>query len=319
MQVEKLSPHTSDGWTLDLRVFRDETRFEPSRRPVMFVPGYGMNGFILSYHPSGPSFVESLCADGFEVWVANLRGQGESRRREKRAPGPALRRLAEEDLATSIDAALRSSASERDQLDLIGCSLGGSLSYAYLALVDRPRVGSIVAIGSPLRWVEVPGLLRTVFSSRTVAGALRISGTRRMAKLAMPMVKKVPWVLSLYANASNIDLEHAHEFMETVEDPHPRTNRDIASWLKHGDMVLRGVNVTEAMREQTGRLLIIAANRDGIVPEATALSPRTFWGGELSVMKLGTPREWYAHADIFVGRKAPQAVFDPVAEWLNEG
>lgn len=317
MQIEKLSPDTSDGWTLDLRVFRDEARLDRARRPVMFVPGYGMNGFILNYHPSGPSFVESLCADGFEVWVANLRGQGESRRRERRAPGPALRRLAEEDLATSIDRALSASASQRDEIDLIGCSLGGSLSYAYLALVERPRVRSVVAIGSPLRWVQIPGLLRAVFSSRTVAGALRISGTRRMAKLAMPLVKKVPWVLSLYANTDNIDLDHAQAFTETVEDPHPRTNRDIASWLKHGDMVLRGINVTEAMREQTGRLLIIAANRDGIVPEATALSPQGFWGGELSVMKLGNPRVWYAHADIFVGREAPKTVFDPVAEWLR--
>jgi len=317
VQSEKLTPQTSDGWTLDLRVFRDPERLDPERRPVMFVPGYGMNGFILSYHPSGPSFVESLCADGFEVWVANLRGQGESRRREKRAPGPALRHLAEEDLATSVDHALRSSAARCGEIDLIGCSLGGSLAYAYLALVDRPRVHSVVAIGSPLRWVQIPGLLRTVFSSRTVAGALRISGTRRMAKLAMPLVKKMPWVLSLYANADNIDLEHASAFMDTVEDPHPRTNRDIASWLKHGDMVLRGINVTEAMREQKGRLLIIAANRDGIVPEATALSPEGVWGGELSVMKLGNPRVWYAHADIFVGREAPRVVFDPVAAWLR--
>ena len=81
-------------------------------------------------------------------------------------------------------------------------------------------------------------------------------------------------------------------------------------------MVEKGL-ITEAMRQQKGRLLIIAANRDGIVPEATALSPQSFWGGEVSLMKLGNPRVWYAHADIFVGREAPEVVFDPVAEWLR--
>lgn len=316
MQRETLTPETSDGWQLDVSVFRT-ARFDSSRRPVMFVPGYGMNGFILSYDSSVPSFVRSLCDEGFEVWVANLRGQGASRRIDKRAPGPALRRLAEEDLATCIDSALRFTQTQEHEIDLIGCSLGGSLSYAYLALVDRARVHSVVAIGAPLRWVEVPAILRAVFASNMVAGALRIRGTRRMAKLATPLIKRAPWMLSLYANADNIDMKHVAAFMDTVEDPHPRTNRDIARWVKHGDMVLRGVNVSEAMQQQTGRLMVIAANRDGIVPEATALSPMNLWGGDLTLMRIGDPRQWYAHADIFVGREAPKRVFKPVANWLN--
>ena len=40
---------------------------------------------------------------------------------------------------------------------------------------------------------------------------------------------------------------------------------------------------------------------------------------KLELMKLGTPRVWYAHADIFVGREAPRVVFDPVAAWLRAG
>ncbi len=83
-------------------------------------------------------------------------------------------------------------------------------------------------------------------------------------------------------------------------------------------MVLAGINISEAMAEQQIPLLLVAANRDGIVPESTALSARAFWGGrDVEILRVGTPDAWYAHADIFVGREAPELVFGPVSRWLQ--
>ncbi len=315
---ERHAPTTTDGWRLDLKRHIHDAHFDRSLRPILLVPGYGMNSFILGFHPKGTSFLRALCEAGHEVWTANLRGQGQAQRVRRDAGPPSLRRLAEQDLATALDTALAHTRTSATEVDLIGCSLGGSLSFAYLALVGRQKVGALVAIGSPLRWVEIPGILRAVFSSRTVAGALRISGSRRSARLAWPVARKLPQILSLYANADNIDLDHVGTMLASVEDPHPRTNRDIASWVKHGDMVLSGINVSEAMADEHGPLMLVAGNRDGIVPESVALSPRSLWGGDdVTVLRVGTPEKWYAHADLFVGNDAPEAVFEPIVAWLR--
>src|SRR5690606_20503241 len=179
------------------------------------------------------------------------------------------------------------------------------------------RIGSLVAIGSPLRWLDVSALLRLPFRSPRLASHVRVSNTRRLAELALPVATRLPVLLSLYLNAANVDLRAAPEMIRTVEDPHPRVNSDIAKWLAATDMILRGVNVTESLRACEQPLMLDVANRDGIVPEATALSARDAWGGDdVTVLRVGDRGRWYAHADLFVGHHAREQVFDPIARWL---
>jgi pimeloyl-ACP methyl ester carboxylesterase len=301
----ELFPPTDDGWCLHL-VRTSTSALDPRRRPVMIVPGYGMNGFIFGFHPAGTSFVRHLAEAGLEVWVANLRCQGKSKRTSPEAPGPSLRRYAETDLRTAITAALKHTETRADRVDLIGASLGGSISYAHLALEPEARVGSIVAVGSPLRWESVPPLLRIPFRSPRIAGLVRVSGTQKLVSKLVPVATRVPALLSLYLTAANVDLSAAAEMIRTVEDPDPRVNADIARWLAASDMVLRGVNVTHALRAQQKPLFLVVGNRDGIVPEASALSARAAWGGsDVEVLVVGDQQRWYAHADLFVGREAP--------------
>ena len=62
MRGERFLVDNRAGWRLALTRYR-ETR-EPKGRPVLIVPGYGMNSFIFSFHPNGPSMVECLAARG---------------------------------------------------------------------------------------------------------------------------------------------------------------------------------------------------------------------------------------------------------------
>src|SRR5574342_105726 len=95
-----------DGWTLSLfQTWGD--RLVAGRRPVLIVPGYGMNSFIFSYHPQGASLESYLVDDGFEVWRADLRAQGASRP----GPGADRERFGLADLAvTDVGAALEAVA-----------------------------------------------------------------------------------------------------------------------------------------------------------------------------------------------------------------
>lgn len=308
---------TEDGWQLHLGRTWSREHLDRSRRPVVIVPGYGMNGFIFGYHPRGTSLTRHLAEAGFEVWCANLRRQGKSRPLHAAAGVPALRALAEHDVTAAIDSVLTHTRTEQSSVSVIGCSLGGSIAYAHLALASSPRIGALVTVGSPLRWLDVSPLFAIPARLPRLLAMLRFSGTRRLAGAVLPIVARVPSLLSLYMNAAHVDLSCAAELAQTVEDAHPRTNHDIARWIGARDMILRGVNVTESLSGHAMPLLVVIGNRDGIVPERSALSVLDAWGGsDREVLRVGTDRDWYAHADLFIGDDAPAAMFEPVARWL---
>src|SRR5262249_50816328 len=134
------------GWTLSLFQTWDESRLIRGRRPVLIVPGYGMNSFIFSYHPRGASLEGHLARDGFEVWRVDLRAQGDS----KADPGVArddyrLEDLGRIDLRVAIDTALERTRSGANRADVLGASLGGTIVLLHVAFEPNHRVGSVVA------------------------------------------------------------------------------------------------------------------------------------------------------------------------------
>lgn len=311
---------TVDGWRLDIRQYRDPEHFDPGLLPIVIIPGYSMNTFILQFHPSGRSMVEYLTQRGFEVFTANLRGQGGSMRiRGDRAIG--FRQLALIDYELAESTALAESSTEHDAVAAIGCSLGGSVLYGHLAHhVDDHDIAALVSVGAPLRWERVHPLLEIAFRSPTLAGSLPIMGTRAMARAALPFVQKMPFLLQLYMNTEQIDLSRADELVKTVEDPNPHLNRQIAHWIRERDLMVDDVNVTRAMRHIDDLpLLCILANRDGIVPPEAALSITDYLGtDDIEVLVAGDERHWFAHADLFISHGAEDVVFSPLADWLSE-
>jgi len=314
IERSELWAETPDGWSLHVVRTRDASITDRATRPLLIVPGYGMNAFIFGFHPRGTSLQAHLAGAGIDVWTANLRAQGASRPSRSSAPGPTMARYAD-DVGSVLDLVAKSTGIDR--IDVLGASLGGSITFAHLAMRPDHRVASVIAVGSPLRWEDVPLLLRVPFASRRIAGALRVSGTRRMAEALLPLARRAPSLLGMYMNAAHVDLDSASELVRTVEDPHPAVNRDIASWMKSRDLVVDGINVTDALIAQKGPLLVVLANRDGIVPERVASSAARALGGEATMLRVGTDDDWYAHADLFVGNEAPAKVFDPIARWLR--
>jgi pimeloyl-ACP methyl ester carboxylesterase len=319
LAVEHQTVETPDGWELHLKRTAGTDRLVAGRRPILIVPGYGMNAFIFGFHPRGTSMERYLAEAGFEVWSANLRGQGPSRRLDPRAPGPSLRAHAETDVTAVARAVRDRTRTEAPAVDLVGASLGGSIAYAHLALVRDTPVHGLVAIGAPLCWTEIHPVLRTAFASPWIAGNLVIRGVRPVMRAAAPILRWYPDLLTIYMNTGHVDLTAIDEMLNTVEDPNPRVNRDIAKWMRARDLVLRGVNVTEALRERTGDrpLLVVVSNRDGIVPESANLSVLDAWSGaDAQILRVGDDENWYAHADLFIGNDAPRVLFEPMAAWL---
>jgi alpha-beta hydrolase superfamily lysophospholipase len=306
-----------EGWLLSLTQSWEPERLRADLRPVLIVPGYGMNSFIFGYHPRGVS-LEGFFADaGFEVWRVDLRAQGGSIR-QGGTDDFSLEDLALTDLGVAIRAALERTRTEAERVDVIGASLGGTLLLTHLALVANHQVGAAVAMGSPVRWVKTHPLVRAVFSSPLLVGQLRFRGTRRLAELALPLLARfTPWLLSVYMNPATSDLTAAREMVKTVEDPNRHINREIARWIRERDLRVRGVNVAERLREVKVPLLCVVAHSDGIVPAETARFPYEQIGAkEKGLLVVGDDELRMAHADLFVANAAHEQVFRPMAEWL---
>ncbi|MGC4120383.1 MAG: alpha/beta fold hydrolase [Myxococcales bacterium] len=316
--VRHLVPN-DDGWLLALNQTWEPARLVRKRRPVVIVPGYGMNSFIYSYHPSGVSLEGFLAEAGLEVWRADLRAQGSSVR-VGGGDDYAIEDLALTDLGAASKGILERTHTKADRLDMLGGSLGGTLVLAHVAMRQEHRVTTIVCMGSPVRWEKVHPVLKVASLAPAVVGMLPFRGTRKLATVALPLLARyTPWLLSIYMNPEITDTSAAKEMARTVEDPNRHVNRQIARWVREKDLVLGTVNLSKAVERVTNPLLVVLATGDGIVPPETAAWPYHHSGAKAKkLVEVGSQTVAMAHADMFVSRHAHERVFAPIRDWILE-
>ncbi len=306
-----------EGWSLSLHQAWDPAVLRRDQKPVLIVPGYGMNSFIFGYHPRGRSFEAALVRAGLEVWRVDLRGQGET----KNVGGShvyGLEDFARTDLTVAIDAALDRTETTATSAAVIGASLGGTIMFAHAALVPDHHVGAMVSMSGPVRWMEVHPFLRMAFASPRLVGAVPIRGSRLLARAVLPhILTHAPWLLSMYMHREHVDLENIGELAKTVEDPNRHVNRQIAEWMLRRDLVLGSTNVTDALPTMTTPLLSVFANADGIVSRKTAEYAHHHVGSsERRLVEVGSREMPVAHADMFISDHADALVYSPIRDWL---
>lgn len=313
---ETFDIETGDGWTLSLK--RVASEVEATHGPALIVPGYGMNSFIFGFHPRGLSLEDYLASRGIETWSVDLRGMG----RSKNTGGTENFGLAElvDDVGLASSAVLARTRIDSSKIDLIGASLGATLVFAHLALRPSSPVRSAVNFGGLVTWKKIHPAVRVAFASERLAEKLHIKHTRMIAGLALPvLVRHAPQLLSIYLNAESTDTTMAATMIQTVEDPNPHVNRDIARWVKNRELVVRDVNVSRALPQMKMRHMTVLAKDDGIVPAATARDVYDSIGSDVkSLLEVGgEPR--MAHADLFLATGAQEMVFEPLTQFLLEG
>ncbi len=325
--IEHFFADNGHGWRLSLR---RTTHPHPTpspgatpARPVLLLPGYGMNSFIFGFHPAGRSLEAHLAWRGLEVWSVDLRAQGRSvatSAASLRDPtaGFGLEALARDDVGAALAFVRAHTRTGSRLVDLIGCSLGAALMFGHAALGDPDGLGALVSLGGPLRWERIHPLVRLAFASPRLAGAIPFRGTQSLVRAALPLVTRAPGLFSVYVNHRVSDLSRVSEMAATVADPVPRINREIAEWFQRRDLHLGGVDLSAFARQMEHPLLCLVANGDGIVPPETARSPYALSGtADKALIEVGDRVHRFAHADLFIARDAHARVFDPIAAWLS--
>lgn len=318
IRIDHRHTPNGDGWSLALRRTIDDQALVKGRNPLLIVPGYGMNSFIFGFHPRGVSMEAYLAGRGFEVWSVDLRAQGDSRC-EFGSHRYGFDDLVLKDVFSAVHCVADTTETGACEVDIIGCSLGASMMFAYVACVPEHRTRRLVNMGGPVHWVRINPLLRLAFASPELLGVLPIKGARQLAGFALPMLSKVPKLLSVYIHPEIVDMKHAPTLVRTVENPNRHVNRDLARWIKNRDLIVDGKNVCEAVKTLTNPLLTVIASADGIVPRETVIWPHENIKSERrDILEVGTAAVPIAHADMFISDLAPDLVFRPLADWLAE-
>jgi alpha-beta hydrolase superfamily lysophospholipase len=259
-----------------------------------------------------------LAEAGLEVFSVDLREQGRSVASPNADLDYGFAELAVDDVRTAIAKVLEITETGAREVDLIGVSLGAAFVFAHLACEPQSPVRCVVSMGGLVTWVKIHPLIRLAFASPALVSKVRVTNARALARRILPVLAHhAPKLLSIYIHAKSTDLSQADVMTQTVENPNPNVNRDIARWIADRELIVRGVNVSRRLPEMKYPLLSFVAREDGIVPPETARWPHDSIGSTDKVLiEVGDSETPIAHADLFLSRISHAQVFTPLARFL---
>lgn len=306
---ELLRAPTRDGWSLALGHRR--ARGARRRPPVLLVHGIAMNRQAFDFGVERYSLAAHLAAAGFDCFALDLRGHGGSR------SGPTSRWTLDTYLAEDLPAALdairaRTGAGE---VLYVGHSQGAILGMAACALYPE-RIRALAALAGPVHFDAQPRLRALVELRRLGIGA----HLRLLARTAAPFSGWWhPSLFELSINMRNVERPVYRRLLaNAIEDLQPGVVDQFATCIE-GD----------TFRSADGRVdyralfpgcrqpaLFLTGEKDGIAPPAAVESAFRSWGG--APKRLWIAGRDYGHADVLLGRNAPEVVFPVVREFLLE-
>lgn len=314
---------TLDGQTLALH--RRRAPDAADAPPVLLVHGLAQNRRTWELHDR--SFANYLAGEGFDVWLAELRGHGDSRAR-----GAAYARgfadYADLDVPALLAYVRRRSAGRR--VAYIGHSLGGVLGLCQ----HRGQAGlaGVAALASPLRLgTAAPSLQALAWAVTLVerGSLLRFAAGAPvhgevigwLNRLCLPWLDRPnnPFPLALWAPGS-IPIAAARELTRHGFD---RTGVGVLRFIMHWARTRRfrdphtGEDLAERLAALQVPVLLAGANRDPIVPHA-AIEPADarLGSGRLDFRTFGDEATPIGHFDIVLGDAAPALVWPGVRDWL---
>ncbi|NUN12179.1 MAG: alpha/beta fold hydrolase [Myxococcales bacterium] len=317
---------TRDGWSLALYRY-EQRRPIPSQSPVICCHGLGSNRYNVDA-PGKYSLARYLHQRGFDTWVLELRGAGNSRRRVGR-----LHRKTvtydwnfDDHVHHDVPATLRLVRAETGHEDVhwVGHSMGGMVGYAFLTVAAQHHLRSLTAIGSPtfsgmrsnyLDWaVHLRGLLK-------ILDRLPYRTSLRMLSPVVVLLRKQ--LTDLFANPENLDPWLMQQLIFLALSDLPTSlMRQFLDWYVAHDF--RGWYGTHSYKENMQNIHvpvhIIAGSMDKLTPphdlryvyDHLASSDKQF---TLFGKERGHTTD-YGHVDLVLGKRAPDEVFPEVANWL---
>jgi pimeloyl-ACP methyl ester carboxylesterase len=328
---------TSDGWELGVYHY-PATTAKKDKPPVILCHGMGVNSYFWNVLPENdlPSY---LSRRGYDVWTLDLRGCGNSHRKNRfmRFVGFDLKReekdpyywtlddYARYDLPAVIDMVREESG--QDAVTWIGHSMGGMVMFAYLASMEEDqtdKVANFVALGSPVLMPQPPE--KFVSSLEEMPEWLLQINAKYPAKSVAVVAPTFETPLDvMYYNKDNMDGQRiARMYANVMDNFQLGVIRQMKILVKEGEF--KSHDETLNYRASLGRItcpsLFVAAKADPLgTPMSLNTSYREISSEDKSYLLLSRAngfRTDYGHCDMIMGRFASKEVFPQILAWLDE-
>lgn len=327
---------TEDGWKLGIRRVRAKNP-DPGKLPVVLCHGLGLNGTFWTITDN--HLAAQLSANGYDVYICDLRGSGASQQ-----VGPiglvnaGLRQTpflevgegnwCVDDLVKydvpAILAYVRSETGQ-DRVNWVGHSLGGMLMFAYLETSSEAwRIANFVGMGSTVVQNTHPQK-KMLGANRSIRKMLTVVSTGRIARPLMwyrpSFLKKVD---GFYYTAENVEKQTIDRFYGyTLENPGRGALYQLDPYLEHGRFLSfdRSFDYATNLPKVTTPMLMVAGEGDILSDMPSTLT--TFDGvtsPDKTLMRVGKQNghaDDYGHCDLVWSRYAPVEVFPPLIQWLD--
>lgn len=315
--VEVHRVETADGWQLDVR------RVPPSaglfkQRPVVLVHGIVTNGRNFDLDAE-TSLARALSAEGFDVWIASLRGAGES---EHRADDFTF-----DDHAAFDAPAIVSYVQEKTghaTVDWVGHSMGGMVLYAYLAR-GGTGIGRAVTLGSPVAFAWTGRLEELVGAVGKYSAVLRLPIVA-FAHSTLPIHGSWdgPSERLLMSRELTMAARWRRFIAVGVDDPPKGLMSQMVGWgeRRRFESLDHKTNYLEALRNVNVPVLVVAGKVDAIAPP---------WNVRPAFERLGSSeKRWlvlgeangmvgdYNHMDMLLSVHAQTDLYPRIAAWLED-
>jgi lysosomal acid lipase/cholesteryl ester hydrolase len=328
--------YTRDGWRLGMRHIAP-ARPDPGKLPVVLCHGLGLNGTFWTITDN--HLPSQLAARGYDVFIVDLRGSGESAAVGKIAAINARLRetpflelgagrwnvdeMAFNDVPAVLDYVKRETG--HDRVNWVGHSLGGMLIFPFLELSPEAyRIANFVGMGSTITLARAPerDMLRANRGLRLL-GATVSTGRlgRPLMHFRFPGLDRID---QFYYTSENVDRRTTSRFYGyTLEDPGRSALRQLDPYLESGHFVSadRTVDYSAMLTSVSTPTLMIAGENDCMSDlPSTELTLEALASPDKALLRFGKRDGHvadYGHCDLVWSRYAPREIFPPLIDWLD--
>jgi pimeloyl-ACP methyl ester carboxylesterase len=328
--------YTVDGWRLGVRHLRPAVP-DASKLPVVLCHGLGLNATFWTI--TKDHLPAQLVAHGYDVFIFDFRGSGESERVgwvgriNEKLRQTFLLEVGEgewnvdEIIRYDVPAVLNyvKDATGSDRVNWIGHSLGGMLMFPFLELSPEPwRVASFVAMGSTVTLADVPQT-PMLKANRSLRVLTRVVSPGRIGRpLMFARFPGLDRIDQFYYTSDNVDKSTVSKFYGyTLEDTGRSALRQLDPYLEYGHFLSadRAIDYSSRLGAVKTPVLLVAGDADTMsdVP-STALTYNALGSNDKSLMRFGRAEGQvadYGHCDLVWSRYAPKEIFPPVIAWLD--
>lgn len=314
---------TEDGLTLCLRRVRartDGAAKGASTRTVMLLHGLAANHRGL--HFRGCSLADWLAGRGFDVWLPELRGHGDSQCHGHRW---VLDDYLRYDLPALLGAIRERSGSE--QVSWVGHSMGGILLFCYAILNPDAPIARAVTIGSAVDFkVGKTGFAQLLHVRGAIERFERIPYRRPMRALAPLVARGVHAIGGFNAWAENIDpLVHREIYANCMHDIPTSLLSSLATTFEPSGLRMQdGFCFLQHLEDFHVPTRMLGGSRDEQVPAEAVAHSADLLGEHAYALIFGpdspgaqATEHHYGHWDLIIGRRAPLETWPAIAAWLE--